>query len=114
MVDFTSLMINYINNKSFYYELCISRAKGRLTKEAINQITLIANHTIKKKRFSTQEIKDDCIQNGILIMLLNWWKFDGDKYDNPLAYFTEIFKRSIASHIRLYKKGINIDSCFNI
>ena len=48
-----------------------------------------------KLYYDNLEDKNDCIQEGITHMILNYHKFNENKYDNPLAYLSEICKRGM-------------------
>lgn len=98
--------MNYLHNKDMYIEIVVSKAQGKLTKEASNMIQILANRTIKKMRYWSEDDRMDCYQSGILDMYDNWYNFSEEKSDgNVFAYFTEIFKRGLAkSFNQLYKK----------
>jgi hypothetical protein len=106
-------MANYLNDREFYYEMIISKGKGKLTKKAENMMILIAQNTIKKKEKNYQSIDDrnDCFQQGLLHMFLNWRSFNSQKYDGAFSYFTEIYKRGIADQINVLnnRKSYNDD-----
>lgn len=95
----------YLNNKLLYIEIVISKAQGKLTREAEGMLILIAKNSIKKMRYWNGDDKMDCYQGGLLDMLQNWHNFNEDRSTNAFAYFTEIFKRGMAkSFNQIYKK----------
>ena len=95
----------YLNNKELYIEIIISKAQGRLTRNAEKMLELLAKKTIKKMRYWSNDDKLDCYQSGLLDMFQNWYNFNEDKSINAFAYFTEIFKRGLAKGWNdLYKK----------
>jgi len=95
----------YLSNKELYVEIIVSKARGKLTREAENMLQLLANRTIKKMRYTYSDDKFDCFQSGILDMFDNWYNFSEEKSVNAFAYFTEIFKRGMAKgYNQLYKK----------
>jgi hypothetical protein len=83
----------YINNSEFCAQLIISKARGKLTKPALEMIQLIAKNASKKLKYYNNDDRLDCYQTGILDMLTNWYSFNEEKTTNAFAYFTDIFKR---------------------
>ena len=95
----------YLNNKELYIEIIVSKAQGRLTRNAERMLELLAKKTIKKMRYYSNDDKLDCYQTGLLDMFEYWYNFKEDKSTNAFAYFTEIFKRGLArGWNNLYKK----------
>jgi hypothetical protein len=99
----------YLNNKELYIEIIVSKAQGKLTRNAEKMLELLAKKTIKKMRYWSNDDKLDCYQSGLLDMFQNWYNFNEDKSGNAFAYFTEIFKRGLAKGFnQIYsKKGDN-------
>ena len=96
---------HYLNNKELYIEIIISKAQGRLTRNAEKMLEILAKKTIKKMRYYSNDDKLDCYQSGLLDMFQNWYNFNEDKSIKAFAYFTEIFKRGLAKGWNdLYKK----------
>jgi hypothetical protein len=96
---------HYLNNKELYIEIIVSKAQGRLTRNAEKMLEMLAKKTIKKMRYWSNDDKLDCYQSGLLDMFQNWYNFNEDKSINAFAYFTEIFKRGLAKGWNdLYKK----------
>lgn len=95
----------YLSNKDLYVEIIVSKAQGRLTRNASKMLELLANKTIKKMRYYSTDDRNDCYQSGLLDMFQNWYNFNDQKSVNAFAYFTEVFKRGIAKgYNELYKK----------
>jgi len=95
----------YINKKDFYKQIVISKAYGKLTRKASDMLVLLANETIKRKSYRSEDDKHDCLYFGLQALFSNWFNFNEDKFDNTFAYFTEVFKRGIAGGMNtLYKK----------
>jgi len=86
----------YLSNKDLYCELIVSKAKGKLTREAERMLILLAKNVIKKMYYSDPDDKLDCLQTAYLDVFANWYSFDEMKGDNAFAYFTEIIKRGLA------------------
>lgn len=106
-------MSKYLEDRDLYYEMVISKGKGKLTDRATEMFILIAKNTIKKKEknYKTHDDRNDCIQQGLLHMFQSWKSFNHKKYESPFPYFTEIFKRGLADGINLLnnKKSYNDD-----
>jgi len=97
----------HINNKELYYEIVVSKARGKLTRRSVKMLEILGTEAIKKmnKRFFTEDDKMDCFQMGLLKMYQNWYNFNQEKSENAFAYFTEIFKRALTEQFNvLYKK----------
>ena len=106
-------MARYIDDTEFFYEISISKGKGRLTKKAENMIIKIGEEMIKKfeRKYKTPDDKYDCMQQGILMMLQNWNLFNEKRYSSAFPYFSEICKRGIAGGLNvIYQKKNNQDS----
>lgn len=104
-------MPNYLEDRELYYEMVISKGKGKLTRRSEEMLILIAQNTIRKKErnFKTSDDKNDCIQQGLLHLFQNWKNFNHKKFDNAFPYFTEIFKRGLADGMNVInnKKSYN-------
>ncbi len=98
--------MNYLHNKDLYIEIVVSKAQGKLTKEAKDMLEMLGKRIIKKMHYWNNDDRLDCYQGGLLQMYANWHNFNPDKADgNAFAYFTEICKRGICqSFNELYKK----------
>lgn len=111
-------MAKYLEDRDLYYQLVLSKGRGKLTRQAQEMLILIANNTIRKKERNYNNIDDrnDCIQQGLLHMFQNWKNFNPKKYDTAFPYFTEIFKRGLADGINIInnKKNYNDDKVIMI
>lgn len=111
-------MAKYLEDRDLYYQLVLSKGRGKLTRQAQEMLILIANNTIRKKERNYNNIDDrnDCIQQGLLHMFQNWKNFNPKKYDSAFPYFTEIFKRGLADGINIInnKKNYNDDKVIMI
>jgi len=115
-------MANYLNDTDLFYEIVLSKGKGNLTRKAEKYFSLIGTKLIKKmsNRYKDKDEELDCLQNGLLMMLENWYGFDERKYKKALPYYTEIAKRGMTyqfnelrgkkSHQKNYVKFISLDS----
>lgn len=93
----------------------MSKAQGKLTRNAEKMIELLAKKTIKKKIYRSNDDKMDCYQSGLLDMYQNWYNFNEEKSVNAFAYFTEIFKRGLAKGFNeLYKKKGDNDNLIKL
>ena len=62
----------------------------------------------RKFRYDNEEDRWDCEAYAYEVIIKNWREFDEDKYNNVLAYFTEIVKRAFALQWkRLQKTRLN-------
>lgn len=87
---------HYLSNKDLYCELIVSKAKGRLTRQAERMLILLTKNVIKKMSYRDDDDRLDCLQTAYLDVFANWHSFDEMKGDNAFAYFTEIIKRGLA------------------
>ena len=83
-------MAKYIDDDQFYYEVILSKGKGKLTRNAERMIIKIGEEMIKKfeRKYNTPDDKYDCMQQGMLMMLQNWANFNEKKYSSAFPYFT--------------------------
>lgn len=104
----------YLNNKNLYKEIIISKAQGRLTKDAEKMIHLLAKNIIKKFNYTDIKDKEDCLQEGLYQLFKNWKQFDENKTENAFAYFTEVFKRGVAFGFNKYHKKVDGEYISNL
>lgn len=98
----------YFDNKIAYKEIIISQAQGRLTPKLMFQLLKIVKGVSKKFYYKEEEDRLDCEAYAIEMIMKNWYHFNEYKYDNVLAYFTEIVKRAFARQWnQLQKSRIN-------
>jgi len=98
----------YFDNKVAYYEIVVSKAQGSLSPKLLKMLCKIVKNVSKKFRYKDEEDRWDCEAYAIEVIIKNWREFDEDKYNNVLAYFTEIVKRGFALQWkRLQKTRIN-------
>jgi len=95
-------MARYLEDNELYYEIVLSKGKGKLTKKAENMLILIGNNIIRKKEkyYRNPDDKNDCLHQGFLMMFQNWKNFNEKRYKNALPYFSEIFKRAMAGGLK--------------
>ena len=103
---------NYLNNKDFYAQMVLSKDADKLTPTAEKMLILLAEKTINKMRYVSEDDRNDCLQFAMLDLLKYWRNFN-PKYPNAFAYFTEIAKRGYAKgwnkiHPQKYKGTISI------
>lgn len=106
-------MPHYLEDRELYYEMVISKGKGKLTRKSKEMLILIADNTVRKKErnYRTTDDKNDCKQQGLLHLFQNWKSFNPKKFDSAFPYFTEIFKRGLADGMNVInnKKSYNED-----
>jgi sulfite reductase alpha subunit-like flavoprotein len=95
-------MARYLEDHELYYEIVLSKGKGKLTKNAERMLILIGNKIITKKERNYKSIDDrnDCLQQGLYMMFQNWQNFNEKRYKSALPYFSEIFKRAMAQGLK--------------
>ena len=104
---------NYLNNKDLYNEIVKSKELDKLTPTAEKMFILLAERTINKLTYVSQDDRNDCLQFALLDLLKYWRNFNPN-YPNAFAYFTEIAKRGYAKgwnkiHPVKYKNTMSID-----
>lgn len=115
---------NYLNNKELYKEIIISKAQGRLTKNAENMLILLANRVIKKFYYYDDRDREDCLSTAYEHLFRRWYSFDENKTTNAFAFYTEVVKRGIAQGFKdiykmdyrtgeYYDKPLNFSQIFN-
>ena len=85
-----------INNRELYCEVVYSKAKGRMTPVLLDMLLTIGSNLIVKFNFPNEDYKFDCLYYGHYRVLANWMEFNEIVYNNPFAYYTEIYKRAFA------------------
>lgn len=95
-------MAKYLEDHELYYEIVLSKGKGKLTKRAEKMLILIGNRIITKKEryYKTIDDKNDCLQQGLYMMFQNWQNFNEKRYKSALPYFSEVFKRAMAQGLK--------------
>ena len=104
---------NYLNNKDLYNAIVESKQDDKLTPTAEKMLVLLAERTIRKLTYVSEDDRNDCLQFALLDLLKYWRNFN-PKYTNAFAYFTEIAKRGYAKgwnkiHPQKYKNTMSID-----
>jgi hypothetical protein len=87
---------NYLNNDDLYEQLLLSKAKSKATPELIKMMIDISTGLAHKLTYFNEDDRNDCKAEGLLQMVLNYHNFNEFKYNNALAYLTEICKRGMA------------------
>lgn len=98
----------YFDNKMAYYEMVVSKAEGRLSPKLLKPFMKIVKGVSRKFRYNNEEDRYDCEAYAIERIIRNWYNFDTDKYDNVMAWVTEVVKRAFAMQFKqLQKSRIN-------
>jgi DNA-directed RNA polymerase specialized sigma24 family protein len=106
---------HYVNNKEFLaamveYKKGVDKAKkNNLTKPPVTDyigecFLKIANHLSYRPNFINYTYRDDMISDGIENCLQYLDNFDGEKSNNPFAYFTQIIYYAFVRRIQKEKK----------
>jgi hypothetical protein len=90
-------MANYIKDNDLYYEIVLSKGRGKLTRKAEQMFILLANNIIRKKAYYNPDDRADCLNTAIFQLLNNWKSFNEKKYALALPFFTEVAKRGLAA-----------------
>ena len=85
----------YITAKDLDYQMIVSKAQGRLTKEAERMIILLAKNVIKKFSYKDPDDRLDCLQSAYLDIFANWHSFDESR-GQAFSWITEVVKRGLA------------------
>ena len=110
---------HYVNNKEFLaamveYKKLVNKAKKAGDKnprvpDYIGGCFLkIANHLSYRPNFINYTYRDDMISDGIENCLQYLNNFDGEKSNNPFAYFTQIIYYAFIRRIQKEKKQVTI------
>lgn len=101
----------YLSNKDLYIEIIISKAQGKLTRQAVDMLILLGKKAQTKMYYKSLDDKHDCLQEAMFDVFRFWYNFDEVKGDNAFAYFTEIIKRGLArGWNKMYKtKGADVE-----
>ena len=96
----------YLTNKDLYVEVIVSKAQGKLTRNAEKMLELLAKKTIKKMRYWSNDDKLDCYQSGLLDMFQNWYNFNEDKTTNVQRYkISSISYDFIKLHLEFFPRN---------
>ena len=85
----------YITAKDLDYQMIVSKAQGRLTKEAERMIILLGKNVVKKFYYANPDDKLDCLQTAYVDIFANWHSFDENK-GQAFSWVTEVVKRGLA------------------
>ena len=110
---------HYVNNKEFLaamveYKKSVDKAKTQgknkpRVPDYVGECFLkIANHLSYRPNFINYTYRDDMISDGIENCLQYLDNFDGEKSNNPFAYFTQIIYYAFIRRIQKEKKQVTI------
>lgn len=98
----------YFDNKMAFYQMVVSKAQGKLTPKLLQMCMKIVKGVSRKFRYKNEDDRWDCESYAIEMIVKNWYLFDTDKYDNIMAWVTEVVKRGFALQFkRLQKTRLN-------
>jgi len=100
----------YITAKDLDYQMIVSKAQGRLTKEAERMIILLGKNVIKKFYYVNPDDRLDCLQTAYVDIFANWYSYDENK-GQAFSWITEVVKRGMAKGWnRVHKtKGADVE-----
>lgn len=96
---------NYIDNKELYYELLMSKASGIMSRKLLDMFIKIVKGVNRKFRYNDEDDRQDIVAYSYEVLIKNHRNFDEARYDNPLAYITEIVKRAHAMQWKILQKS---------
>lgn len=110
-------MINYVDNKKLYEEMCKYKAahhkaieedrmKPRVPEYVGECILLIANRLSTKYQFCNYQYREDMVSDGVENCLLYIDNFNPEKSENPFSYFTQIIYYAFLRRIQNEKKHL--------
>jgi DNA-directed RNA polymerase specialized sigma subunit len=85
---------DYLSNKQMYEELIRCQLAGKISDKLGKMFLLLSKHYATKPNFSGYTYKDEMISSGVLACCVAFTKFDGNKSNNPFAYFTQCIHHS--------------------
>lgn len=90
---------NYIKNTEMLYQFLLSKGKGKPTDLYYKMLYQIASgiHFKLNRNYNTQ-YRDDILTDVYIHLLKNFNKFNEKKYDNIVAYYSEIAKRACTEY----------------
>jgi hypothetical protein len=97
----------YLSDIELTKEMLVSKAAGKLTREATKMLQIMAKKIITKFQYHHAGDKDDCLQEAYYQVFKNWYQFDPEKGDKAFPYFTEVIKRGLAAgwkQVNKYRK----------
>lgn len=103
-----------LDNNELYYELVLSKGKGRLTKKAEDLFLKLAYGAVNKLPSRNKDIEEDLLHSGIIALFTGWMPFDEELFSNAFAYLTEVFKRGAISGYNEYVKRKGEDDGFKV
>lgn len=94
----------YIDDTELFYNVLISKGKGKRTDDLEMNMIKIAKEVNRKFHYYDEMDREDAISSAILSLFEEWHNFNEYKYEKALPYFTEISKRSMARFMNLIKE----------
>lgn len=96
---------HYFDNKIALYEMVVSKAQGRLSPKLLQMCMKVVKGVSRKFRYKNEDDRYDCEAYAIEMIIKNWHNFDVDKYDNVMAWVTEVVKRGFAMQFKILQKS---------
>ena len=92
----------YLNNNNFYYEIIVCQGRGKCSKR-LEKYFYDISHQISHK-FPLYDYHQDQKQEAFISQFKAWKKFNIERNDNPMAYFSEIAKRAFTQVHNTYNE----------
>ena len=106
---------HYLSNKELYCEMLVSKAQGKLTRNAQKMLIILATRINRKFYYVDPEDRKDCLQEALFDVFKFWYNFDELKTTNAFSYFTEIIKRGHAkswNKIEKNREDVSLNAFF--
>jgi len=99
---------DYISNKQMYQEIIDCQKAGVISDKLARMFMLIAKRYATKPNFSGYTYKDEMISSGITSCVAAFPKFNGEKSENPFAYFTMVIHHAFIQILNKERKHHDI------
>ena len=87
--------MRYVDGRELYKELVYSKYQGKMTHQLYQMCYLIVINLIPTICLKKPEDREDAINEAILIILENYWRYDEDISENAFSYITQTAKRAM-------------------
>lgn len=99
---------DYLSNKEMYTEIMQCQEQGEISDKLGRMFMLLSKHYATKPNFSGYTYVDEMVASGIAACCIAFNKFDGEKSQNPFAYFTQCIHHSFLQVLNKERNHQNI------
>lgn len=93
-----------VNNKELRNEILKSKEQGELTNRAIEILQHLVEGAINKMNYDDPRDEADCLQSGLIDVMVKWYKYEPEVSDNAFAFFTQIAKNGFNKQFNEIRK----------